>query len=331
MNQQNTQTQSTAGQQTDLLFGLIHVGPKLLHQFIGSSRTSLDSIKMQLNCAKTNGDYQTMIDSVLRTMHGIKGSASLFDLTLYIRITHEFEDKLRRLQGNDDEPRKILAEIDELIACMEHALAETALLLEPLSWFKNIADERISRTQAFLTGAALLVEELGRTHNVNATLHYSDFDLERMPADYSQDVVDILTQMIRNAVVHGIEPPNDRQESGKPVKGRICLGSRHDSQFYRFSVQDDGRGLNADDLKAAIAASATFSRRATDGMTTGDLAAFLFEPGFTTSRSASHSSGSGMGLNLVVQKLSSLGGRLEFAFTRGKGCRFDVILPVYVR
>jgi chemotaxis protein histidine kinase CheA len=104
--------------------------------------------------------------------------------------------------------------------------------------------------------------------------------------------------------------------------------SCHTSQYYRFSIQDDGRGLNPADLKAAIAASTTFAHLAAYAMTPTELAAFLFEPGFTTSKSPSHSSGSGMGLNLVVQKIAALAGRLEFVFTRGKGCRFDVILPV---
>lgn len=328
MSQQDTQTQSTAGQQTDLLFGLIHVGPKLLRQFIDSSRISLDSIKTLVANAKADGDYRTMIDSGLRIIHGIKGSASLFDLTLYIQATHQFEDRFRQMQVlGDNRVRKILAEIDEQILQFERALDETALLLEPLSWLNNISDERISRTRAFLTGAALLVEEISRSHGVNAIMQYAHFDLESVPARSSQAIVDVLTQLLRNAVAHGIESPEERRNAGKPDKGRIYLASRHNSKYYCFSVQDDGRGLNSTVLKAAIAASATFGHMPTDTMTATELAAFLFEPGFTTAKSLSHSSGLGMGLDLVVQKLSPMRGRLEFRFTQGNGCRFEVILP----
>jgi signal transduction histidine kinase len=224
--------------------------------------------------------------------------------------------------------KKAIAGIEAQISQLSRALDETAVLLEPLSWFQNFADNRISRTQAFLTGAALLVEETSRAHQVNAALHYTHFDLERIPAEYSQTIVEVLTQLLRNAVAHGIEPPGERQEAGKPVRGLIYLASRHSSKYYRFSVQDDGRGLNPADLKAAVAASETFSHMVTGAMTAAELAAFLFEPGFTTSKSPSHSAGCGMGLNLVVQKLSALAGRLEFVFTRGKGCRFEFILPV---
>lgn len=322
-------TQSTAGQQTDLLFGLLHVGPKLLREFVTNSRAGLDAIEALVESAKVNEDYKAIADSGLSIIHGIKGSASLFDLTLYIHIAHGLEDKLRRIQVSGDAGlEEVLAEIEELVAQLRRALDETAGLLEPLSWLQNFADNRISRTQAFLTGAALLVEELARANHVNAALHYPHFDLECVPVEYLQAIVDVLTQLLRNAVVHGIEPLNDRQEAGKPVRGRIYLTSRHSSKYYRFSIQDDGRGLNPAELRAAIAVSTTFNHMASDTMTTAELAAFLFEPGFTTSKSPSHSAGCGMGLNLVVQKLASLGGRLEFVFTQGNGCRFDVILPV---
>lgn len=329
MSRQNVQTQSTAGQQTDLLFGLLHVGPKLLHEFVNNSRAGLDSINALVESAKVNGDYKTMTDAGLSIVHGIKGSASLFDLTLYIHIAHGLEDKLRRMQvAGEADLKTVLAGLEAQISRLSRALDETAALLEPLSWFQNFADTHISRTRAFLTGAALLVEEMSRVHQVNAALHYTHFDLERIPAVYSQTIVDVLTQLLRNAVAHGIEPPGERQEAGKPVRGLIYLASRHSSKYYRFSVQDDGRGLNPADLKAAVAASETFSPMATGAMTTAELAAFLFEPGFTTSKSPSHSAGCGMGLNLVVQKLSALEGRLEFVFTRGKGCRFEFSLPV---
>lgn len=139
-------------------------------------------------------------------------------------------------------------------------------------------------------------------------------------------LADPLTHMIRNAVDHGLEPPEGRRAAGKPPEGQITLSAQHRSGRVVIEIADDGAGINRPKVreiaisKGLIAAEATLSDSEIDNL--------LFLPGFSTASQISSLSGRGVGMDVVRQAILALGGRISITSERGRGTRFSISLPL---
>ncbi len=321
-------SQDVTEQQTDLLFGLIHVGPNLLHQFLDATERDICLIKEFFSDPESAKDYRSMIDSILRVTHGIKGSATLFDLTLYTRQIEDIEGELVRLKNNNS-PLSIesFSMVIEVIDATEKALLETQNLLQELIRAKLPAANEITKTQVFIQNASSLIVEFGQATKKKVILHYGAFDLDMLPEKYYQLSVDIFVQLIRNALAHAIEPPAERSLAGKHECGNLYLTCERTDTFYQLSVQDDGNGLDLQRLKRQV--TDTDDDTKPSAIKAGvKLAKLIFQPGFSTMKTASKEGGRGVGLDMVHQLVSDADGSIEFKFSPGNGCLFKVYLPL---
>jgi two-component system, chemotaxis family, sensor kinase CheA len=139
-------------------------------------------------------------------------------------------------------------------------------------------------------------------------------------------LADPLTHMIRNAVDHGLERPEDRRAAGKPEEGVVRLAAAHRSGKVVITVADDGAGINRPRVleiaksKGLIPADAQLSESEIDGL--------LFLPGFSTAKSVSSISGRGVGMDVVKRSIQALGGRISISSIPGNGTTFTLGLPL---
>ncbi|TJY62003.1 response regulator [Sinimarinibacterium sp. CAU 1509] len=142
--------------------------------------------------------------------------------------------------------------------------------------------------------------------------------LERMTAP--------LEHLLRNAVIHGIESPQQRDSVGKPATGRIAVSLWREGSQLLIELSDDGRGL---DLQA-IRQTAVRRGLMPEDVEIGDdeAAQYIFMPGFSTARALTQDAGRGVGMDVVASEVKQLGGTLELASEWGKGARFTVRLPL---
>lgn len=129
-----------------------------------------------------------------------------------------------------------------------------------------------------------------------------------------------LLHLVRNAVGHGCEPPAERRAAGKPVEASILLRAQEENGQLLFSVSDDGRGIAPEYLAGAQRLDAE-----TDDATPPGL---IFRPGFSTSAEVTHLSGRGVGLDIVLQTVTALGGSLTVRSEVGRGTTFTLYLPL---
>jgi chemosensory pili system protein ChpA (sensor histidine kinase/response regulator) len=134
-----------------------------------------------------------------------------------------------------------------------------------------------------------------------------------------------LLHAVRNAVGHGIEPPEVRAGAGKPETGRITLEARREGNTLAITVQDDGRGLDHE----AIAAKARRLGLLGPGERPGTerLHELIFQPGFSTREHANANAGRGVGMDVIAREVESLRGRIELATSAGSGTRLTIRLP----
>lgn len=151
---------------------------------------------------------------------------------------------------------------------------------------------------------------------------------EEIPVDAEllERIVEPLAHLLRNAIDHGIEPPETRLAAGKPETGRIVLRVGLQGDAATIELQDDGRGLDLDAIRArGIAAGLIEAEQPVDERL---LTRLILLPGFSTRSSASEVSGRGIGMDVVNQRIAALRGTLALSSEAGRGMRVLMRLPV---
>ena len=178
-----------------------------------------------------------------------------------------------------------------------------------------------------MQGKARMVRDLGRQLGKPVRL---ELDGEATQAD--RDVLERLEapliHLLRNAVDHGIETPAERAAQGKPEEGLLLLRARHVAGRLRLELEDDGRGVDLEAVRDAVRARRLASAEMAERLGEDELLAFLFLPGFSMSRVLSEVSGRGVGLDAVQHELRALRGSVRLRQRPGRGCLFQLELPL---
>jgi len=151
--------------------------------------------------------------------------------------------------------------------------------------------------------------------------------LDRVPGPYRRAVQDVVIQLLRNAVVHGIESPAARRELGKDEWGEIVVEFAAHEDGYQLSMRDDGAGIVADGVRDAAVQSGLISGAEAQSLEPKAALALIFRPGFSTHAAADKDAGRGVGLDLVRRTVQTLGGRIGVSTTPGKSTKFRIVLP----
>lgn len=137
-----------------------------------------------------------------------------------------------------------------------------------------------------------------------------------------------LTHLLRNAVDHGIETPDERIAAGKPPEGTIRLEARHRAGMLAITVSDDGRGVNFNKLRQKILDLRLVKAEFVQNLQDVELLDFLYLPGFTTASEVTEISGRGIGLNVVQTMIQEVGGLIRTISVTGQGTSFHLQLPL---
>jgi two-component system chemotaxis sensor kinase CheA len=168
-----------------------------------------------------------------------------------------------------------------------------------------------------------LARDLGK--DVAFEMQGLDIELDRTVLD---EIGDPLVHLLRNAVDHGLESPEQRAAAGKPERGLIRLIATRERDQVQLIVSDDGSGMDADLIWAKAVERDLVSADQRDSYTTEQILAITCVPGFSTADEATKVSGRGVGMDVVRGKIEYLGGSLTIRSTHGKGTQFVLSLPL---
>ncbi|MCU0885236.1 MAG: chemotaxis protein CheA [Beijerinckiaceae bacterium] len=141
-----------------------------------------------------------------------------------------------------------------------------------------------------------------------------------------EELADPLTHMIRNALDHGLENPDERISAGKPVEGVVTLSAEQRGGRIVITIADDGRGLPRDKLLAKAISRGVMAADAKPSA--AEIDALIFHAGLSTAEAVTDVSGRGVGMDVVKQNVEALGGRVTVESEPGKGCTFALSLPL---
>lgn len=141
------------------------------------------------------------------------------------------------------------------------------------------------------------------------------------------DVRDALVHILRNAIDHGLEAPDERATLGKPREGKLSIGVRVDGDMLELSLTDDGRGIDPARIREVAVAKRLVGEAQARTLSDREALELIFVPGFSTREEVTELSGRGVGTDVVKRKVESLGGAVSVTSRIGRGTTFTLRLP----
>jgi len=221
--------------------------------------------------------------------------------------------KLRRAvsEGNLDSASENLNELDKISANLQN----------------TVMDMRLIPLKKVVGKFPRLVRDLAREldKEINFDIEGENIELDRT---ILTEISDPLMHILRNSVDHGIEPPEEREQTGKPREGNIELRATRERDHVIIEVEDDGGGLDVEDIRDQAIKQGIRSPEELDAMETGDIYDLVFHPGFSTKDEVTDTSGRGVGMDVVHDTVTQLDGSVDVDATPGQGTTVSLRLPV---
>jgi len=172
-----------------------------------------------------------------------------------------------------------------------------------------------------------VVRDLARSLKKEITLEMvgEDTDLDK---NLVEALADPLVHLVRNSVDHGIELPEERVANDKPRNGTIVLSAAQEGDHILLSIEDDGKGMNADVLRGIAVAKGLMDKEQAERLTDTECYNLIFMAGFSTKQEISDISGRGVGMDVVKTKITQLNGSVSIDSTLGKGTKLSIKVPL---
>ncbi len=282
------------------------------------------------------------LEEVEQTVSRLREQLRKLEIETEAQIMHGHQDTL---VARDFDP----LEMDRYsnIQQLSRALAESA---NDMGSLKELLQTQASEAETLLVQQARVTAELQnglmRTRMVPFQRHVprltrlvrqaatevgkrAELAVEGAAGELDRQVLDKMLppfeHMLRNAVVHGIEPPDIRQAAGKPAAGRITIRLHREGAEMVIDVADDGAGLNVDSIRRKAFEQGLLKpdAKASDA----EIMDLILRPGFSTAAAVTQSAGRGVGMDVVANEVKQLGGSLQISSVTGQGTNFTVRLP----
>lgn len=168
---------------------------------------------------------------------------------------------------------------------------------------------------------------LSEEKKVNIKIIGQDIKIDR---NILQIITDSLLHLVRNAIVHGIETRPQRKLHKKPLVGELILSASSDKDTVIITVEDDGKGVSKEEIKATALEKKVISREKAESISDNEIYNLIFEHGFTLTKSINEYSGRGVGLDIVKNALESIGGNIKIKSRLNIGTQFVLTLPTSI-
>lgn len=192
---------------------------------------------------------------------------------------------------------------------------------------KKVMKTRMQPISSIFNKFPRIVRDMSRKvgKEVDLVMHGMNLELDR---SLIEALVDPMTHLVRNALDHGIELPEDRKMKNKPLVGSLVFRAYQDGGHMIVEVCDDGGGIDLEKVKAKAVQKGLISEKEIAAMREADILNFIMAPGFSTAQRVTDTSGRGVGMDIVKTNIEKLGGKIEIVSDAGVGTMFRLILPL---
>jgi len=311
------------------VFELIQVEPDVFGDFTEDMDYEFGNIDKVLKTHSLTA-HEALV-KVYQSVHAIKSNAVILGLSIFGGKVHNLESKIKKLREMEEEVP---------FSDMLNLAMDIEKISEERENFKIIIDklQSYSRGAGKTAGAErqnvkVLIESLSKTASraaadIEKKIKFSSSDVEPEAIDKGPRRVmkEILMQLIRNSVAHGIEPPEERKAKGKNETGIIRLSIKLADNQIQMKLTDDGRGLDYKKISRKAVEKKLIKKE--DAGNKDALIKAIFAPGFSTADEEGMHAGRGIGLNLVRDRVKEVNGTIKLRSETDKGIVFFISIPI---
>jgi len=323
------QTEADQKKQIEWMLSILHIEPSLLREFMDGAKSELEHISKLLRNDTNDENYQSLLNHAGRSMHLVKGNASLLELKFFEKKAHQFEDKITELKQLANISGSHFIPLVLQLEDMRNTVKEIDKLIDRLGNIHNqFRPKREFESQMFIKSLQNLVTNLAKDYDKEVILNHDEFDPGLIPYEFRLKVKEILIQLIRNAIYHGIEPLQQRIKINKQPHGTLFLKSFLDNRKLRILFRDDGQGLKLDQLRQKAKQLNQWKSAEIDNWNDNQLAELIFVSGISTAENTDLIAGRGMGMDAVRSRIQRIKGQIHLKFAENEYCEFDIEIPI---
>lgn len=262
-----------------------------------------------------------------RTPDPPRGAVRAVQPETTVRVDTQRLDEIMNMVGELVLVRNRLTTLKAAMADEELANAVSNLDVVTADLQLSVMKTRMQPVKKVFGRFPRVVRDLARNlkKEVDLVLHGEDTDLDK---NLVEALADPLVHLVRNAVDHGIEMPDQREAAGKPRRGTVVLSAAQEGDHILLSIEDDGKGMDADVLRRKAVEKGMMDEDAAARLDDRDCYNLIFAPGFSTKSEISDVSGRGVGMDVVKTRIAQMNGSVGIDSVKGKGSKITVKLPL---
>ena len=308
----------------ELFYKILHIDPASMNDFLVSVKIDLSEINSALSDSALG--YRERLNEIFRRIHAVKGDADMLGLDFIAEKAQSMETAVSDALRTASESNDVFLSLTLKLGDIREIFTKTETLL--IKW-KNTHADTNADPQSFLPRALSgLAERLSERHKKSVTLDFDSTELNDIPSGVFKNIKDILVQLVRNSIFHGIESSEERAAKNKNSQGRISIQAVKKNGSLTIRYFDDGAGLNSDKIKKTALAKKLITEKDLSIMKEKDIFALVFKPEFSTADSVNKTAGRGVGMNLVKSIVTGLKGKLALRSKKDESLEFEIQIPI---
>lgn len=326
--------------QIEMISYLLSVDGRQLMHFISETKARIERMNDVLKDRGT-GNLREKAEQLYRETHSLKGDASAVNLGALVGIAEKQEDKLKtllshgNLKGNDflpftvglDEMVSMMTFIESLVQRLNLQEASIALNLTEETPSVIKTDGQAGDDTYWQEYFGRYADDIARRQGKEVRVDVQGFDGLALSDKQKSIFKDIAVQLLKNAIVHGIEPADERQQKGKTAAGLVTINLVAQGDDIRLQVRDDGAGINWGKLREKAITDGVYSASEAANLQSKDLLRLMFKSGLSTADKQDEDAGRGVGMDIVKELANQAGGKIGVNSRTNQFTQINVTFP----
>ncbi len=328
LSRQIRRTTQRAELKVNTMMSLLEFERDLIKDFIGSTISSLRDILKNLHLANANQhEVRSRIESIYCIVHQIKGDAAILNMLQVSNKAHEIESILARLNEKNEITNQDIKTLHKPVKSVIQSVKEINAIYEKIvegGWNQNQSGggDSLKRRLEYL------VKRVAESQGKSVKIVEEGYNDSAIPLHLRRDLSSIMTQLGRNAVVHGVETPAERERAYKTFYGCLHVNVKREQNRLTCNIRDDGAGVNFERVRQKALKNKRFNQEDVRSWDKAQLMQALFRPGFSTRNSVDQDAGRGVGLDYIKNTVEKHGGSINMRSIPGQFTEFTLRFPI---
>lgn len=324
--------------QLEMLATLLSTDNTMVNDFVrNTKRRTLEVNNILKRPGESQVELREKANAIFREVHSLKGEASSLNLHGFTVLAEGLEGDLKRLQAmptlSGEDYLGLAVSLDKLMQLTQTIEDLTRRLGVNAANAQGVAVANVQQSAQQAANTPMhdyytkFVSELAERNHKKVSFNCIGLDTP-LSENLRDAVKEISVQLLRNAVVHGVETPEIRTASNKTSTGTISLELIENSDnTITLSINDDGSGINYEGIRAKAVRIGMYSEADAAELNQKQLLGLIFSPGFSTLDESTEDGGRGVGLDIIKERVTKMGGKINVSTAKGAYTRFMFTLP----